>query len=472
MTSCINTEETSVYSRLSFQQIEGLKDSILIGTYSVYEDRKLKTGRKIPIHIAVSPALNSENTKEPIFIIEGGPGVGAFSNAFFYHNDTLYRQNHDIVYIDVRGTGKSQPLICPELQTKESPQAYFSDRYPLDEVKLCIDRYKDSINFNHYNTQNIVEDLDEIRQWLGYNKINLYAVSYGGTVAIKYMEIFPKSIHKSVLHSPGAPWINNHLERAQWMDNALNELFRECEEAADCHAAYPDLRSEFDEIHQRFKNNEIEIPVQNNQKILLSWNPIIASFFTKLYQATTYTSLPFIIHETYLENYDPLLESMNVYNHELSTTLSLGLYFCISCKETISLPVDSAINYEDTYLGVSTYESRKEVCEIWPVDNNSPQTQKPGKSEVPTIIISGRFDPVCPPDTGKEILSYFTNGQHFIIPAMGHMLWGLHPEQTYNCYDRYLVDFYDDRASDVDVSCFQNIQRENFRLPLAQESAQ
>ncbi|MBK6642380.1 MAG: hypothetical protein IPG39_14710 [Bacteroidetes bacterium] len=73
------------------------------------------------------------------FFFDGGPGVAATKNATFFSDSVnLYRLEHDIVLIDVRGTGESNPLHCRQLQFKEGLQQQFVEMYPKQYVKNVL----------------------------------------------------------------------------------------------------------------------------------------------------------------------------------------------------------------------------------------------------------------------------------------------------------------------------------------------
>ena len=74
-----------------------------------------KHGRRLSIQVAVLPALRRVVEPDPLFIFAGGPGQGARGLAeaaarFFKR----VRRSRDIVLVDLRGTGGSAPLRCPE----------------------------------------------------------------------------------------------------------------------------------------------------------------------------------------------------------------------------------------------------------------------------------------------------------------------------------------------------------------------
>src|SRR5262245_10422477 len=70
-------------SRLPLQpcHVWGLAEELLCGTHEVFENRAQATGRRLPIHVAVLPALRRNVQPDPLFLMAGGPGQGARSMA-------------------------------------------------------------------------------------------------------------------------------------------------------------------------------------------------------------------------------------------------------------------------------------------------------------------------------------------------------------------------------------------------------
>src|SRR5205085_10447166 len=86
----------------------------------VYENRATKQGRQIDLNIVVLPALRSDAKPDPLFFLAGGPGQGAAKLAKVVREIFRRVQNdRDIVLVDQRGTGKSNPLDCNDDDTEE-----------------------------------------------------------------------------------------------------------------------------------------------------------------------------------------------------------------------------------------------------------------------------------------------------------------------------------------------------------------
>jgi pimeloyl-ACP methyl ester carboxylesterase len=83
------------------------------GVLQVAENPQEPSGRTIGLHVAVVPALNRRAHSAPLFLLAGGPGQAA-SDLYVSYAGAFARvnRNHDIVLLDQRGTGQSEPLDC------------------------------------------------------------------------------------------------------------------------------------------------------------------------------------------------------------------------------------------------------------------------------------------------------------------------------------------------------------------------
>ncbi len=84
------------------------------GHMTVPENRAVSGGRQLQLFVARIPSLSRRHAPEPVFVLAGGPGLGA--STFYAGVAPAFariRRNHDIVIVDQRGTGRSHPLNCP-----------------------------------------------------------------------------------------------------------------------------------------------------------------------------------------------------------------------------------------------------------------------------------------------------------------------------------------------------------------------
>lgn len=123
-----------------------------------------------------------------IFVIAGGPGqtaqvmLGLMADAFGGAN------RYDIVAVDQRGSGTSEPLNCPRIEASSFdwiPGDPATDR-PFTDCSVSLGPGRAS-----YNTAEAVADLDVVRANIGADKATFFGVSYGTKVALAYAQAHP-----------------------------------------------------------------------------------------------------------------------------------------------------------------------------------------------------------------------------------------------------------------------------------------
>ncbi len=97
----------------------------------------------------------------------------------------------DLVLVDQRGTGRSLPLRCPDLQYGRAPDWI---AFPACAAKL-------GSRFSSYRTSASADDIDDVRRALGLGRITLYGDSYGTFLAQSYAFRHPDTLNALVLDS-------------------------------------------------------------------------------------------------------------------------------------------------------------------------------------------------------------------------------------------------------------------------------
>ncbi len=275
---------------------DGVMDSVYCGSYPVFENHQTRQGRKININIILIPAIDQSKKKEPIFYFDGGPGTAATKNVdFFSDRNNPYRQNNDIVLIDVRGTGGSNPLHCQSLQYKRNLQEHFGEMYPATAVKACFDSLSAFADLTQYNTTNIVKDIEEVRNLLGYNKIIAFGLSYGTRLTQEYLRRFPNSVETAVLWSPTSTGSKMPLYHAQFAQATWDKLVADCARDPQCNNAFPELKKDFQSLMLQLKNHVV-INNTDSTMVTLTWNAFQTKIRSMMYDPYGLRQIPFIVH--------------------------------------------------------------------------------------------------------------------------------------------------------------------------------
>ena len=131
---------------------------------------------------------------EPLMIVHGGPGA---SHDYFLPYLLPLAQHNKVIFIDERGSGRSQELEDP----------------------------------SGYTVENMVEDVEAVRQALGLGKISLLGHSYGGALAQAYAFKYQRNLTHLIL---GSTWSSTQR---------LNEIFVRMKQNMS-----PELRDRIDRL--------------------------------------------------------------------------------------------------------------------------------------------------------------------------------------------------------------------------------
>jgi len=464
LTSCSGMRETSVLDRLKpCKAAEGPTDGYC-GSYEVWENRQTRTGRKIALKILILPALKQDSAPDPVFILAGGPGQGAVELAgqvqeIFRPIETA----RDLVFVDQRGTGKSNPLDCkPPKGADDDDDAVATI---VSRLHGCLDSYKDKADVTQYTTDIAMDDLDEVRQYLGYSKIDLYGGSYGTRAAIEYVRRHADHTRAVVIDGVAPPDMRLPLYMARDSQRALDLLLQDCEKDAGCNKRFPNLRERLERLlaslsaHPQkvhFTDPRTGLPKDIDVKRLT----LTGIMFASLYSPETAAMLPLLIEEAEKGNYAGFL-AIRTGADQLSANMAIGMHFSVVCTEDAPRIPPSAVETETahTFLGDEMAKLRLAPCEFWPRAKMDPAYYTIPPSTVPALILSGQLDPVTPPSWGQEVAAQWTNSRHIIVPATGH------GTVVSGCVMKLMAQFLNDgNASTLDPSCVQHLKRPPFFL--------
>ncbi|MBL0355689.1 MAG: alpha/beta hydrolase [Chitinophagaceae bacterium] len=453
-------QQSIISSKLQHVLLPGIPDSVYEGYYGLFENRSTNSGRKIKIYIIVIPSVNKTN-RPPIFFIEGGPGVAATKNTSWLVDKTMpYRQNNDVVLIDARGTGNSNPLHCPSLEEKNNLQDQFSDMYPADAVKDCYQLLSKENDLKQYHTTNVIRDIEEIRKWLGYKKITLFGLSYGTRLSLQYMRMFPAALSSVVLWSPTPTYAKMPLYHAKFAQQALTMIWNDCKNDNSCNSHYPNINNEFNKLMKRWKKRPVDHvwadSLGNLQTVTIPWDAFQTKIRSLMYSPVGIRIIPYVVHQAWKGNLEPFV---TLYPKGKSSEgfLAEGFYLCVTCTEDVPFIKNGETENETagTFMGTYRIAQQQQACANWTGGTISHNFLKPVASTVPTLILSGAFDPVTPTVWAKEIAAYLPNSKLVIIPNMAHVFDGLSNE---SCFDNLVMEFITNpRRKKLNTGCVKEM---------------
>ena len=138
LSACSRQPQQSALDRLQPCALDDGPTDAYCGVLPVFENRRVQQGRRINLSIVVLPALSNDAQPDPLFFLAGGPGQAAARMAREVR-DLFKRiqQRRDIVLVDQRGTGKSNPLDCKPASDSLSVLNE-SDEAGFERLRKCL----------------------------------------------------------------------------------------------------------------------------------------------------------------------------------------------------------------------------------------------------------------------------------------------------------------------------------------------
>ena len=139
---------------------------VLRGGYEVWENRATKQGRRITLNLVVLLATGADPRPDPIFWLAGGPGGAATQRAGGLARSWM-RRERDIVLVDQRGTGRSNPLHVALPGNDRNLQGYLDPLFQVAPFRAARDRLAKKADLTQYTKPIAADDHDEISAALG-----------------------------------------------------------------------------------------------------------------------------------------------------------------------------------------------------------------------------------------------------------------------------------------------------------------
>ncbi|MDM8527944.1 alpha/beta fold hydrolase [Anaerolineales bacterium HSG24] len=451
--------------------------TIECGYLTVPENRSKADHVMIELAVAILRASGSEVAPDPIIYLEGGPGGSAldsFSSDLETWLDHPFQQDHDLIFIDQRGTGYSHPTLdCPE------NEAYDDE---IEALTTCRDRLLDEgIDLTAYNSIENAADVVTLWQTLGYEQVNLYGISYGTRLGLAIMRDHPAQVRSVVLDSPFPPNIDTPIQDSFANLSTFQKLFQGCANDSACNEAYPNLEDIFLKTVIRLDN---EPGVAN----LYDWNEdeyyeaevtgydLMGTLVQAMYDVYTIPMLPRMIYDTANDDFEAYslvidytgYRRMPVRQSVEDVSDSEGMFHSVTCRdeysytayETVEQKIVSqaptALQENLLYDSSSMFES----CELWGAGQAPAYADEAVVSDIPTLILTGEYDPVTPTSWGELALETLENGYLYEFRGFGHAV-----SSEPGCAADMMTEFFSNPTVAPNSDCLQDIPNPNFILP-------
>jgi pimeloyl-ACP methyl ester carboxylesterase len=399
-----------------------------------------------------SQAAGGAPSSSAVLALAGGPGQAADPLAGFIAKAIAPALgSRDLLIYDQRGTGDSDPLNC------HASPAFAK----LDTIGRFVAQCARQLGpaRGDFTTQESVQDIEAIRQAMGYERLVLYGTSYGTKVALEYAERYPQRVEALLLDSVVAPEGPEPfgLPSIQALRPVLSEL---CSQGACSHiTANPigDLARLAARLRRHSLSGSVYDGTGHRHSATLGETDLLNILLAGDLNPALRALLPAAVQSALHRDPDPLLR-LKLLSEGLIPNVPLpprisataqqageeednALFLATSCEEkpfpwqraatpatrrtealaalhslpsSVFYPFDAPTAWEASLIP---------ACVAWPDVSPTPPASSP-LPNVPTLILSGAQDMRTPTSGAMQIAARIPDAQLLVIPYTGHSALG------------------------------------------------
>jgi pimeloyl-ACP methyl ester carboxylesterase len=422
------------------------------GTVRVPRDYAHPDGPSFALSVVVIDSEQKPALPDPVVYINGGPGepITVYAAA---QAKTPYASGRDLVLIDQRGTGGSEPRICPTMDRKlldvtlllgaEGSVSAADARHAAFDAcrREALSRGFDLSNFG---TRVTADDFESVRRALNIVRWNLYGESYGTDVAMTLAALHPTTVRSMVLDSMYPP--DPRPSRASIVAAARTAFFELCDSDTSCFEMSGGLARAYDEAKAQLAREPLILtrpPGSNwtNERFVLTASAFELVVANLLYYRNAYPTVPLVIMWAKNGAREPLA-SVTAKLYEAALTRQVAANAAVECRDRPHFRGATAAS-DDIFARTEL----SGLCDTWaPL---GPPLLIPAASIVPTLILAGAIDPVAEPHESRSIGETIgSNAQWIEFPEVGHNVRAFSP-----CARRIVADFIAQPQGALDDSC-------------------
>jgi pimeloyl-ACP methyl ester carboxylesterase len=381
-----------------------------------------------------------------VLALAGGPGQAALPFGEFAA-EALAPALHgrDMLVFDQRGTGSSDPLSCPAL---ESP------RGTIERVfQACAEQIGHARGA--FTTQETVQDIEALRRATGYQKLVLYGTSYGTKVALEYAERYPEHVEAMVLDSVvptdgPEPFAIPTFE-------ALPGVLRELCSGSACAGITPEPVADLGTLIARLRRHPLAGSVYDGlghrHDARLEEQSLFDVLLAGDLNPALRALLPAAIRSALRGDPDPLLRLQALAEGLIPNVPSSrgadastqetdeALFVVTTCEEAPfpwqrSAPAPRRLAEAEGFLNAqpaseftpfdaatALRSSLVGACSAWPYASSPPPAQT-ALPDVPTLILSGAQDLRTPTSGALKVAARIPGASVEVVPFTGHSVIG------------------------------------------------
>ena len=402
-------------------QVNGVDGPARCATLNVAEGGT--PARQIALRLIILPSRSAAPQSDPIVPLAGGPGQGTASLAAIYgRRFDAFRDERDIVLVDQRGTGESNGLHCP---APPAAAALFGKLFDPLRLAACRDELSTRADLTRYTTSLAAADYRQVFDALGYTRANVIGGSYGTRLGLEIARQIPERVRTLTLEGVVPPTFAWPTAGARDAEDALNAIVSDCKADRACAQAFPRLAHDIDRAFASLAR-PATVTIRDPATGAIGEVPFSANDLAYATRGILYgpeaLSLPRWFKDAAGGSFERFAQAYVNRARNLDRQIADGVHFGVYCAEDlprVDWPAARAAA-AGTRIGTYLLDQYRAVCDLWPRGTVPAAFFEPVRSQVPTLMMSGRRDPVTPPRNAADMSRTLSSSRSLTWKYGGH----------------------------------------------------
>lgn len=446
--------------------VNGVAGPARCGTVRVSESAADPSGRQIDIAVIVLPAYSATPAADPILPLVGGPGQGSAELAAAQaQRFESFRAERDLLLIDQRGTGASNGLQC---DAAASASELMGAIFDLARMTVCRDQLAARADLTRYTTALAAADYERVFDVLGYRQVNVFGGSYGTRMGLELARRFPDRVRSLTIEGVVPFSFDWPTSGAADAEAALNAVIDDCAADANCARTFGRFRQDIELAFTRVARGPVTVSVRDTATGRIEQVPFGVTDLAYATRGILYgndaLSLPLWFRRAAEGDFDAFAQAYVTRARALETQIAHGVHLGVYCAE--DLPFVDWAQAERLAAGtrIAGYllDQYRRACEMWPRGQLPTGFREPVQSNVPTLLMAGRRDPVTPPRTAEAVARTLPRSRVLVWQHGGHGTDGLTSRECRNSIQREFLRSADPER--LPIECMTRSSVLPFRL--------
>ena len=415
------------------------------------------------VELSMTMVPAREESIGALFVNPGGPGGSAFdyARAADFIVSPAIRDSFDIVGVDPRGVGGSDPVKC--LTDAQIDEIFSADGTPDDDqerlqliadsssIAQACDENAEEL-WRHMDTVSTARDMDIVRSVLGQPVLNYLGKSYGSAIGATYAELFPSRVGRMVLDGVLPVDLSQEeitFGQARAFESGLVDFANFCAQSDECpftgssQDVHEQLRSFLDALDRR------PLPTQDGRVLTESLGSYAVLSFL-YFPKTDYPRLMEALRRAVNDDDGTELialvdERVNRGKDGRYLDNSTDAFYAVSCAD---LPFEGTAEdverlAQEWSIDAPTFGSAFAwgmlVCADWPAPAAERVTSVTADGSAPILIVSTAGDTATPHEWGIGLAEALANGHLLTWDAFNHTAYREGSACIDDAVDNYLL---------------------------------